>query len=357
MLQEDGKQLLCGPNSGDQFELSASLLMLEAMDVHLLLRNAANYLTLFQSSNKETEMAASIVSAAERDLPSIDVLVNSTAEQQQLVALQTRRIAIKEKIQSFGTLKEPIRRIPDELLHEIFRNCLGFDLILPQKLRVLSSNSALVCDIASFSAVCYRWHEAIMNSPSLWTYFFASRAAIAMEPSFRHDKALALLKNHLIRSGNAPLSISLNYLNRYTSPHPVIVETLMAARERCRYLHLSTSFVTMLSLLGPGGHYPVLQHLSLDVIREPEGILDVFNDPPILSSLTLSGLSSRDLIIPWAQLRKLILREIRADLVMETLIKTTNIKTLNLFYLTGSNDTYQNCIESPVETLDISCSQ
>ncbi|KAE9400643.1 hypothetical protein BT96DRAFT_818902, partial [Gymnopus androsaceus JB14] len=78
---------------------------------------------------------------------------------QELQALATRRSTIRSFIRSHNALLSPMRRLPAEVLSEIFFHCLPTDR---NPVRSIKEAPLL------FTRVCSRWRSIALESPRLW---------------------------------------------------------------------------------------------------------------------------------------------------------------------------------------------
>ncbi|KAJ6498193.1 hypothetical protein DFH09DRAFT_877721, partial [Mycena vulgaris] len=126
---------------------------------------------------------------------------------------------LKDYYEDVRSLFAPIRRLPSEILTQIFEESEGPvqdpDAVGP----VLDSNS-LESDMArlarqpllTLSQVCTRWHEIVLGTPSFWdTIELYSMNFWCTE---RHVKrGLALLKLALDRGRNTPLTFGISIVD------------------------------------------------------------------------------------------------------------------------------------------------
>ncbi|KAF8903869.1 hypothetical protein CPB84DRAFT_1773585 [Gymnopilus junonius] len=144
--------------------------------------------------------------------------------QAQVKSLEERRDEIQKCVDKYHLLLSPIRRLPDDALHEIFYHCLS-----THRNPIISSSEAPVL----LTHVCRKWRAIALSSPRLWsqlhiTFSDAYRANLrprdlegASEAEVKELRARARVVLHnrctivetwLRRSGSCPLSISVYYL-------------------------------------------------------------------------------------------------------------------------------------------------
>ncbi|KAF8893899.1 hypothetical protein BD779DRAFT_1467500 [Infundibulicybe gibba] len=150
----------------------------------------------------------------------------------------------------------PVRRIPPELLGEIFKKCLLNDTFV-----LVSTGSAPLL----LSQVCSAWRNVAFSISTLWS---SLRVVISRRAS---TPQLPLLNFWLERSCSQPLSLSLE-LDEFP---PVPAELVAAALPILHFFSTKSSRWQSLRLVLPGSHMlihsvlggsaPKLESLSLDL--------------------------------------------------------------------------------------------
>ncbi|KAJ7314290.1 hypothetical protein DFH08DRAFT_1087403 [Mycena albidolilacea] len=210
------------------------------------------------------------------------------------------------------SLFAPVRRLPRELLAEIF--ALG------------SSGAYLCCDdsqsvpaeglggqlyLLPLLQVCSTWYNTIMAAPSLWANIAVdldiaqpgnpdsqlSRpiwASIAVDLDTRLSRSLA-------RSGQLPLTIKLTAsIGRGHSS----LELLAQCAERWRFADLYLGKSALPFLRRVSGNLPHLERLALG--GDGTAGIDFFATAPNLTRVVLSDIDGALPKLPWRQLREMI---------------------------------------------------
>ena len=170
-------------------------------------------------------------------------------------------------IAALHTLLSPIRRLPVELLTEIFMHCL------PRKKFILPSDADSPLRLMQ---VCTLWWKVCTTSPQLWTSIEIllpaaqdTSAQVKMLESLSSAKT-ALLETWVSRSGNLPLSLSIQ--NKLLSVQGIQrllskcarrlqhIKILVPNKERCMLEDCEYTQLTSLEIQSPLG----LQHVSVD---------------------------------------------------------------------------------------------
>ncbi|KAJ8083001.1 hypothetical protein PM082_008862 [Marasmius tenuissimus] len=127
-----------------------------------------------------------------------------TSIQENLAELQSRKAKLENFISQHLALKSPIRRIPEDILREVFEMCLPEDRLPAREL----AEAPLL-----LTTVCRSWRAVAVSTPTLW-----NAVQIRLPSVMRHDLAddtfedlvarrLEGTKLWLERSGSLPLSI------------------------------------------------------------------------------------------------------------------------------------------------------
>ncbi|KAK7006033.1 hypothetical protein R3P38DRAFT_3041071, partial [Favolaschia claudopus] len=237
------------------------------------------------------------------------------ALRQKLYELVEQRDSLDAYIQSHKALMSPIRRIPLDVLEQIFIACLP-----AHRNCVMSAQEAPVL----LGRVCSSWRTLSLSAPRLW-----SRLHIVLPPpdheSLSRDgdiyasktaQRLEVASAWLGRTGTCPLSISVerNFHPNLLDLPEDLVETLIPYASRWQNLRLALPFsgLERLSMLSEND-VPLLMSLSLSTPNvdpeftwSPAGILYA----PNLSKFEFagSGIIPSALPLRWDTLTELSLR-------------------------------------------------
>ncbi|KAK6984815.1 hypothetical protein R3P38DRAFT_3103014 [Favolaschia claudopus] len=202
-----------------------------------------------------------------------------------LCELENDWIQLTQRRNEYLSSVHPIRRIPTEVLAEIFSfsdsECrYEHDMMEESPAAGEALKHLAHSPLYTVSQVSSSWHTVAMGTPTLWKEI--AMDARLWETSEVFDKVLLVLPQVLDRGGLSSLSISV-YCGQATSPSfPTSILKLLAQQsERWQ----SASFCqVVLDLRGPSaatGRLPRLESLSLRGICIP-GSLDIFHDAPRL---------------------------------------------------------------------------
>lgn len=242
---------------------------------------------LFPTNHAATQLErAQILGLLEQ--PQIDLQeINSQMLRlkQEIDSLSLRRLAIRDYIRSHKALLSPMRRLPSEVLSEIFFFCTHC-LLGVSPVRSVKEAPLL------FTRVCRRWRDVVLESPRLWTaihiYVPEVRGLPREERRRIFDIRAAGLEAWLKRSGALPVSLSLHVSSVNDNPmcalyglhsttgiagytanaeleYSEFSRVLMALSKRWQNvtLHLPTSMMMTLATALTPEDVPLLERLQL----------------------------------------------------------------------------------------------
>lgn len=201
----------------------------------------------------------------------------------------------QRKLSEFGqshiVMSAAVRRTPPEVWSAIFVQCL------PTEISTLAEVTKAPILIGR---VCRLWRTISISTPALWSSIY-----ICHTPQRASKPSLPAIKIWLTRSGNLPLSISLNQ-NLSMVPSNELLNLLISLSVRWYHMCLSGPAALVKELLcNPGVSAPRLTVLEVIACQWQDDSVS-FEFSPSLTSLrdvTCSTLSCPRLLhLPWAQL-------------------------------------------------------
>ena len=251
----------------------------------------------FQCPSPNNEEIKSSISKTETDIRWCNEEIQRL--QAQIIVLENKRRLLERNAAGYKSLLAPIRKLPPELLHQIF-------------LFVCNDNyMGLGCfrfPAATLVQVCLSWNNVASSSPRLWSIItlLIPKASPEIETVLRY-----LLK----KSGSAPLDVKIMSFHSFQSDLQWLD---MLVRQSCRWMRLDLSldrtlFDDVYNALRPiQGNLPLLEYLKFDGGPRSEEVLDIFQDAPRLRSVSLGYVSNPDaILLPWEQLQSLVLSSSR----------------------------------------------
>ncbi|KAJ7758718.1 hypothetical protein B0H16DRAFT_1416183 [Mycena metata] len=205
-----------------------------------------------------------------------------------------QRGSLARHVDRYKSIVAPIRRLPPELLIEIFDLC--------------GHPSAADLNLLPVSQVCSYWRRIAVGTPSLWSHLDLD-VKLWRSSGLTSRTLLARLDSSLQRGGNVPLTLQVD-LQR-DDPYDInIVKTLVKYAPRWRHLHFSGELESFAFLTSVTPDLPLLDSLSISDVGEFEIELDFFERAAGLRSFTFKGEVSRIPTVRWEGLQSFQYRDL-----------------------------------------------
>jgi hypothetical protein len=254
-------------------------------------------------------------------------------------------------------LLSPIRQLPPELLTEIFLNCAPSGPLVKwnaycHEFFVEEWEASL-----SLSAVCKRWRNVALAAPGLWS-------TIRVNLRFKVGRGRRLLsaKNNMFqtwieRSGNHPLSITLQAEGINT--HPVI-DSIINNSYRLRFFDFFVDPISMEALALLRGQLPILQTFICRRGSEYSGfeedVCGFAADAPQLRILDI-GHAPDKLDLPYTQITQFSTFTLVVEECLQALRMAPNVMACNFKQMWGEwSLSHLQPVVSRLHTLTISAS-
>ncbi|KAF8145759.1 hypothetical protein K438DRAFT_1735247 [Mycena galopus ATCC 62051] len=258
---------------------SSSLLPTPAQtaQVHQLLRSNS------VPSDSQSSYLRSIIAPSLADVARYDI---------EIERLQAERDALQRYCDECRSVYAPVRRLPPEILAEIFLLCVSPTPILycddtqnfPD-----GPNPATQPHLLPLLQVCLSWYNTVMTTPCLWANIEAAL----------HNTSSKLLARSLDRSARCPLTLHLEAYDGNLQP---ALELLGGCADRWRIADLYISEDAGRFLSHVRGNLPRLERLGLGGGGAPG--IEIFETAPNLTHIVLSRVGSPLPKLPWTQLRE-----------------------------------------------------
>ncbi|KAF7362453.1 F-box domain-containing protein [Mycena venus] len=260
----------------------------------------------------------------------------------------------------------PIRRLPSEILTEIFSfflpaisggtdpsSTLGTpglkheDAVEEELARVANA------DLLRISQVCPRWHQLIMGTPSLWSVL-GLNLHLWHGPS--RGRMMAVLQSSLERGGDFPLDLRVQVRGLYGHNALALIPLLALYSRRWKKVTLSVDYASQLRALSSvQGNLPLLETLHIDVQhRVPEftvvEVTSYFTVAPRLTQLWYCGKPAALCKLPLEQLQLFVYLDVLPpDLedLFSTMGRLSNTRCNCQIRVRVDNADFQPAIESP----------
>ncbi|KAF7348247.1 Hexose carrier protein [Mycena sanguinolenta] len=257
--------------------------------------------TNYVPSDAEVLQIRSLLMYPADELARIDAQIE--AMEIALGQLKEQRAALKGPIDAHLALISPMRRIPHDVLLEIFFSCLPTEhnaLIDPAKAPLV------------LGRICRHWRDVAYSAPMLWSSIHIPSPHYLNTPPNILSRFERIVKAWLERSAPCPLSISFFDEDHYEyllEEHPLIMQLLPVSR-RLRHLELTAEVNFLLPLLRLGSaDFPLLKRLWI------QSFGDRLDPPNVFQAPTLEDVALRinmpvdppALPFQWSQLTRLCL--------------------------------------------------
>ncbi|KAJ6561811.1 hypothetical protein B0H19DRAFT_1026608 [Mycena capillaripes] len=250
---------------------------------HLLHTNVA------PTTQECAQITGYILVQSQRELAQLDdemerlhVHFNDERFQKRLTQLNTKRAALAADIDAHSALLSPIRRVPDDVLREIFVASLP-----ETNNAVISSRESplLLCGVTS------GWRQVALSTPWLWS---SLHLVIPDEPYIKNRSFL--IERWLTRSGILPLSLSVgsspqtyhNFVSGFSRP---LFDLLFTVSNRWQAIELMIPRKSLENNYAPfilsPTDVPRLTHVKFNA-RHGGALYLPFLAAPSISSLSLS---------------------------------------------------------------------
>ncbi|KAJ6463501.1 hypothetical protein C8R45DRAFT_911712 [Mycena sanguinolenta] len=220
-----------------------------------------------------------------------------------LEQLKEQRASFEAPIDAHRALISPMRRIPHDVLLEIFCACLP------------SEHNAVVDPAEAplvLGRICKHWRSVAYSSPILWSTIHIPSPHHRFIPPKILLRLEKIVEEWLKRSATCPLSISLCDYHNVVAPdhfdqHP-FVRQLLPFSQRLRHLALTGDPELLHPLLRLGSEdLPLLQSLAMEYRGPFPDIPNAFHLPTLkdVAICIMAPVPPRSLPLRWSQLTKL----------------------------------------------------
>ncbi|KAF8626664.1 hypothetical protein AX15_004755 [Amanita polypyramis BW_CC] len=257
------------------------LMLSESPVVHLLSCEACPTLS-------DSRRVQEVIAEAKHHLGSLQLAIGRA--QEALRQLKDSRSQLDTYIKAHEAVIAPIRRVPDDVLIEIFTYCLP------------SGHEAAPDPMAApllLARVCQRWRRVTTSTPTLWSTVY-----LVVEP-FSVEQSIKAARLWMSASGQCSLDITLR--SHDTGPCLLVLEHLLPHAHRWRNASFSIPYRSLSVFNAIRGELFSLESLSIDIDDCPSSdnvaTVDHFNLAPRLTAVDHgTRLSPSSLILPWKQL-------------------------------------------------------
>ncbi|KAK0218443.1 hypothetical protein EDD85DRAFT_354208 [Armillaria nabsnona] len=280
----------CGYNGQDRLPLSFEAANLAASRIDELLKSNNPPL---QTERVQLE---SVIGECHGFLVGLQERIAQTRAALEVLLDEERRI--ERTIESCKTIVRPIRRIPEDIVREIFLTCFGIE---GEGKDSLDRNFTPLI----LSQVCRDWRSIALSTSRLW-----SSMKLDFD-QYRNELACQyLLQTYFLRSATHDITLSIHSTRDISKSH--LIPVLLLSAPRWTNLSLTFPYNSLFAFSAARGSLHRLNRLSIQFIGDVPGlpvglakpIFDAFEFAPLLRSFSLKGAcrAIQQINVPWSQL-------------------------------------------------------
>ncbi|KAJ7457441.1 hypothetical protein FB451DRAFT_1274899 [Mycena latifolia] len=220
--------------------------------------------------------------------------------------LKTMRASLNAEIEAHRALISPMRRVPQDILLEIFFACLP------------TTHNALIDPLEApmlFGRICASWRSVAYSTPNLWSSLhipaLPSSNWLSTVPADLEDELAKVVETWLDRSATCPLSVSL-CRGRDDIDAPGSLNQLIRVSGRIRRLRIWGFIKDVRPLVFmPAADFPSLESIDIQCPPDSDQLLTFWDTvsvfhAPNLHRITLDiSTEPLTLPIPWSQITDL----------------------------------------------------
>ncbi|KAK0234325.1 hypothetical protein IW262DRAFT_1488474 [Armillaria fumosa] len=280
----------CGYNGQDRLPLSfeAANLVASRMDELLKLNNPPLQAERIQLEGVIIE-GREILTGLQERIAQMDAA---------LEVLFDEEMRVERTIESCQTIVRPIRRIPEDIIREVFLTCFGIE---GDGKDLLDRNFAPLI----LSQVYRDWRGIALATSQLWS-------SMRLDFDQYHNQLACqyLLQTYLLRSATHDITLSIHSSRDISKSH--LIPVLILSAPRWASLSMSLPYHSLFAFSATRGSLRRLNRLSIHFIGDVPGlpvgvakpIFDVFEYAPLLRSFSLKGAyrTIQRINVPWFQL-------------------------------------------------------
>ncbi|KAJ7146993.1 hypothetical protein C8R44DRAFT_864690 [Mycena epipterygia] len=222
--------------------------------------------------------------------------------QEKLDQLKSDRATLESYANGCRSLFLPVRRLPAELLVEIFEMCAppgAYDVC--EKTTPMEELERLAKKyLLQLAQVCSRWYGVVVGTTRLWSAIIIDTTVwgeIPLSPPALVD----LIASSLERSGGHPLVVECIVSSQH-SPEPVL-ELLAQHCKRWRRVFFWNDLPSLKALAAVKGNLPLLEDLSINNQNNQWTETGIFAVAPRLTKVLFVGQAGQIPTLPWGQIR------------------------------------------------------
>ncbi|KAJ7146976.1 hypothetical protein C8R44DRAFT_973518 [Mycena epipterygia] len=213
----------------------------------------------------------------------------------------------REKLQSYAhgcrSVFSPVRRLPPELLIEIFEMCAppGVHYISETTTPIEELERLAKKYLLQLSQVCSHWYGLVMGTARLWSTIVVDTTLWSEIPA-SPPTLIDLVVRSLEHSGSHPLSLQCA-VSIADSNHELVLELLAQHSGRWRQLYFWNDLPSFQIIAAVKGNLPLLEGLDISNQNNSHWTdTGSFAVAPRLNKVTFTGNAAQIPTLPWGQI-------------------------------------------------------
>lgn len=277
-----------------------------------------------------------LVSNAEKDLLKYEETIARLNEM--MVTLENERRNLNRQVYFAKSLMAPIRKLPPEILRQIF--------IAHGDTNSIDSSG---CDVPGLkvASICSHWRAIALDTTALWTDI----SLVIGKETHYNQRHVSLVETLLSLSARSCLSIHIKSESGNT-PVPPFLPLIceQATRWKCLTGSCYEQGSVLDALASIKGHLGSLQAFQLmGPFDECSALVE---GAPKLDTLALNVIDSKSASIPWNQIVDLTLENSSVAQISQSLLKLPKLENLAVTYLFDDDD-WDELVQSHLNCLSI----
>lgn len=224
-------------------------------------------------------------------------------------------------------LVAPIRRLPSELLSEIFVICVVDNI---------ETNSGVLYRQWILAQVCRRWRHVVLNTPRIWN----RPPRIVARPAYEANPSS--VKTHFERAGGVPLSIDIYIAAGTCAKSSPLLATLIKHSHQIGELKINCQWEAFRAISKIRSELNNLRTLTLTTTIQQTNSTSVFSlapqlrDVSFMSKRILHGDQFSKLVLPWGQLKTITINRPDLDYAWKVFSNAPHMETCTLIETVNS---------------------
>ncbi|KAF7375417.1 F-box domain-containing protein [Mycena sanguinolenta] len=189
------------------------------------------------------------------------------------------------------SLLAPIRRLPSEILIDVFQLCRLSEPEFSSSDRARGGMAHLAQEpLLRVSQVCIVWHTIVMGTPRLWDTVCLHASAFWGTPQ-QNETTMGLLRLAFERSGTLPLNVEFDSFEGHARRYVPALELIASHSARWKSVKIvrGSSGFGYRYLAGVKANLPLLRTLELNLGGAALEMLDFLRFVPNVKNLTVHG--------------------------------------------------------------------